>query len=168
MCIFFIATTAALGAVYTHVFASDSLSDSPSDFMRHENQAYTHTHDFASDSARLQFAVARAVVCFPKFGTFRKFLFINNFANRGWLVSDVKSDRESEGHPICMQIGQRIGCRIVRVYRRPLRGGMSPCSARDSSFFLCSTTTSRFRCVCVWPYLDLGGRRGVYTLPGAV
>jgi hypothetical protein len=30
-------------------------------------------------------------------------------------VSDGLSDRESDGHLICMQIGQRIGCKNVRV-----------------------------------------------------
>jgi hypothetical protein len=31
------------------------------------------------------------------------------------LVSDGKSDRESEGDPICMQIGWRIGFKNLRV-----------------------------------------------------
>jgi hypothetical protein len=31
------------------------------------------------------------------------------------LVSDGKSDKESDGDPICMQIGQRIGFKNVRV-----------------------------------------------------
>jgi hypothetical protein len=31
------------------------------------------------------------------------------------LVSDGKSDRESYPHPICMQIGQKIGCENVHV-----------------------------------------------------
>jgi hypothetical protein len=30
-------------------------------------------------------------------------------------VSDAKLDRKSDGHPICMQIGQRIVCGIVLV-----------------------------------------------------
>jgi hypothetical protein len=30
-------------------------------------------------------------------------------------VSEEKSDRESDGDPICMQIGRRIGCKNVRV-----------------------------------------------------
>jgi hypothetical protein len=31
------------------------------------------------------------------------------------LVVDGKSDRESDADPICIQIGERIGCKNVRV-----------------------------------------------------
>jgi hypothetical protein len=34
---------------------------------------------------------------------------------RHQFVSDGKSDAESDRPPICMQIGQRIGCGMVRV-----------------------------------------------------
>jgi hypothetical protein len=53
--------------------------------------------------------------CFPKFDASLKIKFVNNFGDWGRLVSDWKSDRESDGDPICMQIGRRIGCGIVHV-----------------------------------------------------
>jgi hypothetical protein len=37
------------------------------------------------------------------------------FCDKGGFVSDGKSDGESDWHPNCMQIGQRIGYKNVRV-----------------------------------------------------
>jgi hypothetical protein len=54
-------------------------------------------------------------MCFSKFVASRTIKVVNNFVDRGRLVSEKKSDRESDGHPICMQIGQIIGCKNIRV-----------------------------------------------------
>jgi hypothetical protein len=81
-------------------------------------------HDFPSDSKSdslsdyLLFGTGVVECCFPKFGASQKNYFVDGFVfaeDKGRLVSNGKSDRESDGHPICMQIRQRIGCKNVRV-----------------------------------------------------
>jgi hypothetical protein len=43
------------------------------------------------------------------------YYFPKNVGDRGGLVSDGKSDRESDVDPNCMQIGRRNGCKNVRL-----------------------------------------------------
>jgi hypothetical protein len=60
----------------------------------------------------------RTVVAkFPKFetGAHKEIKYGPRFCDSRQLVSDRKSDRESDEHPIFMQIGQIIGREVVRV-----------------------------------------------------
>jgi hypothetical protein len=57
-------------------------------------------------------------MCFPELDAYHKLnsstmLFL--LPERHQFVSDGKSDAESDRHPICMQIGQRIGSGMVCV-----------------------------------------------------
>jgi hypothetical protein len=76
--------------------------------VRHEKGASTRTHPILCPIPCCP--VGRLVrMCFLKFDASRKNKFVNNFGDRGRLVSEGKSDRQSDGDPICMQIGRRIG-----------------------------------------------------------
>jgi hypothetical protein len=82
--------------------------------VRHEKRASTRTHPILHPilCPIPCYPVAHAGgKCFPKFDASRKIKFVKNFGDRGRLVTDGKSD----GDPICMRIGRRIGCGIVRV-----------------------------------------------------
>jgi hypothetical protein len=101
---------------FDHDIFQPCKSDTDTFSVRQEKRASTHTHPILHPiphpiwccSVALAVCVSRHLMLPPK-------KVVHNFGDMGRLVSDEKSDRESDGDPICMQIGRRIGCKNVRV-----------------------------------------------------
>jgi hypothetical protein len=66
-------------------------------------------------SVQFHVALLPRLYVFPENKCLLKISICQYFGDRGRLVLDGKSDRESDGDPICMQIGRGIGCKNVRV-----------------------------------------------------
>jgi hypothetical protein len=105
-------TESVIGSVYMYHFASES-SDSLSDFLQ---IFYKSDGDPIIFLTRKSSVYTRDFVASDSHSCCRENVF-PDFQDISCFVSDWKSDRESYEYLICMQIGQRIGCRIVCTRR---------------------------------------------------